>query len=101
MLAATGVGVWAAPPGAPFDAPPEQQSQVQGGQVLFAGQAAQAQAQPPVPLPPSAGGLIRMHDPEGQGAVKQAIPSSTQPHESAASAEQEAASVYAVHGSAG
>jgi len=77
----------------------EQQLQLQGGQVAPAGQAAQAHAQPPPPdpeLPPvpaSAGGLMRMHEPEGQGVVMQAIPSWIQVHESAESAAQVAASL--------
>jgi len=75
----TGCGVvgWPTPTDVPAGA--AQQLHVQGGQVLFAGQAAQAHAQPPpehpVPAPPSGGGLMRMHEPLGHGVVKQAIPS--------------------------
>ncbi len=78
MLPVTGCGVvgWPMPTDTAGD---EQQLHVQGGHVLFAGQAAQAQAQPPpevpVPVPASAGELMCMHEPDGHGVVKQAIPS--------------------------
>jgi hypothetical protein len=86
---------------------PAQQLQVQGGQVVLAGHAAQAHAQPPLadPEPPlapaSGGGLMCMHEPEGHGVVKQAIPSWIQKHESAESAAHEVESVCVVQGSAG
>jgi predicted small lipoprotein YifL len=116
LRAATGVGLCGPltlPPGAEPEpdaepepeADPEQQLQVQGGQVVFAAHAGQAHAQPPpllpVPPPASDGGLIRMHDPDGHGVVKQAMPSWTQVQASAESDVHEAASVCAVQGSAG
>jgi hypothetical protein len=102
----TGWGVLGDPPlmSTPLtEGAPEQQLHVQGGQVVFAGQAAQAHAQPPppVPAPPSGGGLMRMHEPVGHGVVKQAICNCTQAHASAESAVQEDRSVCAVQGSAG
>jgi hypothetical protein len=80
-----------------------QQLQVQGGQVVFAAQAGHAHAHPP-PLelePASAGAVMRMHEPEGHGVVKQAIPSSIQEHASAVSLVHDAASVWVVQGSTG
>lgn len=78
-----------------------QQSQVQAGQVVPAGQAGQAQAHPPPATPPSLGGLIRMQLPDGQGVVKQAMPSETQPQASAVSALHDCRSAWAEQGSVG
>ena len=84
-----------------------QQLQLHGGQVVPAWHAAQAHAQPPLPdpelppAPPSEGGLMRMHEPEGQGVVKQAMPSWIQEHESAESLAHEVASVCSMQGSIG
>ncbi len=85
----------------PPDAGAEQQSHVQAGQLAPAGQAGHAQAQPPPPVPPSTGWLIRTQVPEGQGVVKQAIASCTQAHESALSPAHDVASVWAAQGSGG
>jgi hypothetical protein len=93
-----GVGESTAPPPASVAG---QQSHVQAGQVAPAGQAGQAQAQPPPATPPSLGGLIRMQLPDGQGVVKQAMPSDTQPQASAVSALQDCRSACAEQGSAG
>jgi predicted NBD/HSP70 family sugar kinase len=73
-----------------------QQLQLHGGQVAPAGQAGQAQAQPPPePLPPSdvTTGCIFAQTPLGQGVVKQAIPSDVHPHWSAVSATHDFASL--------
>ena len=93
-----GVGESAAPLPASVSG---QQSQVQAGQVVPAGQAGQAQAHPPPATPPSLGGLIRMQLPDGQGVVKQAMPSDTQPQASAVSALHDCRSAWAEQGSAG
>jgi len=81
-----------------------QQLHAQGGQVSPGAQAGQAQAQPPPePLPASTGGtgFACAHVPVGQGVVMHSMLSEVQPHASAVSALQEAASVWAVQGSAG
>jgi hypothetical protein len=98
LLPATGCGVCGLPTPPETVEPKQPQLQVQGGQVLFAGHAAQAQAQPPPelepePEPASAGGLMRMHAPAGHGAVMHSIASWTQAHPLAESAEQEVATV--------
>jgi hypothetical protein len=83
---------------------PGQQLQLQGGQVAPAGQAGQAQAQPPpAKLPPSmvTAGCSCAHEPVGHGVVKHSMVSAVQLHSLAASAVQDLASVYAVHGSGG
>lgn len=83
-----------------------QQLHVQGGQVWPSVQAGQAQPHPPPvpePLPPSGvtTGVIRAQVPVGQGVVMHSMVKEVQPHASAVSAVQEAASVCAVQGSAG
>lgn len=80
-------------PGVAVEPGDAQQSQLQGGQVCPAGQAGHAQPQPPPPDPPSAGGVMWTQVPVGHGVVKQAMPSCTQAHESAASAAHDLASV--------
>ena len=76
---------------------PGQQLQLQGGQVVPAEHAGQAQPQPPTPepVPPSevtTGGIVAQ-TPLGQGVVKHAIPRAVQPHWSAVSARHDFASV--------
>jgi len=96
----TGRGVGESAPPVPASVA-GQQSHVQAGQVAPAGQAGQAQAHPPPATPPSEGGLIRMQLPDGQGVVKQAMPSDTQPQLSAVSALHDCRSAWAEQGSAG
>jgi len=88
----TGAGAW-------------QQLQVQGGQGWPETQAGQAHPHPPPePEPPPSGVtelLIRAQLPVGHGVVMHSMLSEVQPQESPVSATQEAASVCAVHGSAG
>jgi hypothetical protein len=74
---------------------------VHAGQVAPAGQAGQAQPQPPLPEPLPASTVTRAHEPVGHGVVKHSMVSAVQPHASAVSATQDLASVYAVQGSGG
>ncbi len=84
-----------------------QQLQSHGGQVWPAAQTGQAQAHPPpvaVPPPPASTETppdVRAQTPVGHGAVMHSMVSEVHPQASAVSAAQEAASVYAAHGSGG
>lgn len=103
---ADGLGQGVAGPAVPVPAPllvgggapaVGQQLQAQGGQVSPDRQAGQAHPQPPVP-PPETGFIWTQEPMGGQGAVTQAIASSTQPHASAESAAHDEESVCVAHG---